>query len=734
MQQQAGAALSLATSVGAKEFIPTAPPGLSSSSPLSKGLGKSSSTPSLPKAGSNSSLSSAALNAPVFVPGASPLKPTVRSLGGKQQAAAVAGPLAGSSPQLAQQSGAQPSGRVPTPDLGLPEGDDLLGMTAVTPGDGKDVAAQAADMFRSLSPFPPPGGGRGRGGPPQQQTAQRAGGRPGSGRGGGAPPPPYASPGPPGPAGAGAGAGIGGRGQQGGSRAPRGRGRRAGPAQGRPSAAYVTAPGRMLKAGFFAADSVRQELQQRSYLIQAQPNPETEGDYGLPEVIQQYATLYPLEDLTAAAERMSSALGVRTQVVKAISRVDGQAYSLRRLDPRQVIPTAELLAAAEESVERWGPVANHPNLVGLREAFISNELDATPALFFSHDYHPGSLPLEQAHIQPTHTPQGLVRSPASEEQLWSYLVQLTAALRAVHSAGLALRPAALAPSKVLLTTSGRVRVGSLGVQEVLASEGGALAPGPEALAALQRQDLCGLGNLLLVLACAGRGAAPSLEFLTAHFSRDFCHVVAGLLAAGDGTGFGSWRALAAALGDRVFDELDAASLYGEALLGELGKECENGRLLRLLAKLSMVTERPELGGDTQWAETGDRYIAKLFRDFVFHQVDEEGAPLLDYGLVAEALNKADAGVPEKASTHAANLRRTDPWAGLQILLLSRDEVSLLVVSYADIKRCIQSSYAELRARAASSGGGAGAVHRSRSKAELGSRDGEKRSGSAASYY
>ena len=45
-----------------------------------------------------------------------------------------------------------------------------------------------------------------------------------------------------------------------------------------------------------------------------QPNPETEGDYGLPEVIQQYTTLYPLEDLTAAAERMSAALGVRTQV------------------------------------------------------------------------------------------------------------------------------------------------------------------------------------------------------------------------------------------------------------------------------------------------------------------------------------------------------------------------------------------------------------------------------------
>lgn len=56
---------------------------------------------------------------------------------------------------------------------------------------------------------------------------------------------------------------------------------------------------------------------------------------------------------------------------------------------------------------------------------------------------------------------GLARaSPPTEEQLWSYLVQLTAALRAAHSARRALRAQALAPSKVLLTSPGRIRVGA----------------------------------------------------------------------------------------------------------------------------------------------------------------------------------------------------------------------------------------------------------------------------------
>lgn len=42
---------------------------------------------------------------------------------------------------------------------------------------------------------------------------------------------------------------------------------------------------------------------------------------------------------------------------------------------------------------------------------------------------------------------------------------------------------------------------------------------------------------------------------------------------------------------------------------------------------------------SHWSETGDRYLLKLFRDFVFHQADADGAPRLDWGHVVEALNK-----------------------------------------------------------------------------------------------
>ena len=63
----------------------------------------------------------------------------------------------------------------------------------------------------------------------------------------------------------------------------------------------------------------------------------------------------------------------------------------------------------------------------------------------------------------------------------------------------------------------------------------------------------------------------------------------------------------------------------------------------------------------KWSDTEDRYLLKLFRDFVFHQVDEDGDPVVEYGHVINALNKLDAGVPEKT------------------ILTSRSEDSMLVV-------------------------------------------------------
>ena len=95
----------------------------------------------------------------------------------------------------------------------------------------------------------------------------------------------------------------------------------------------------------------------------------------------------------------------------------------------------------------------------------------------------------------------------------------------------------------------------------------------------------------------------------------------------------------------------------------------------------LIQERPEFGPNRRWAQSGDCYVLTLFRDFVFHQADGAGNPIMDLGHVVTTLNKLDAADPEK------------------IVLVSRDGKSMLVVSYADVARCLESAFTELCAGA-----------------------------------
>lgn len=103
--------------------------------------------------------------------------------------------------------------------------------------------------------------------------------------------------------------------------------------------------------------------------------------------------------------------------------------------------------------------------------------------------------------------------------------------------------------------------------------------------------------------------------------------------------------------------------------------------------------------DGTWSETGDRYMLKLFRDYLFHMITDDGRPWLDHAHILQCLNKLDAGTTEKVRsfvlfTFFASLNKTTI-LGLQVNLMSRDEQSVLVVTYAELKHCLEQSFAEL---------------------------------------
>lgn len=96
-------------------------------------------------------------------------------------------------------------------------------------------------------------------------------------------------------------------------------------------------------------------------------------------------------------------------------------------------------------------------------------------------------------------------------------------------------------------------------------------------------------------------------------------------------------------------------------------------------KLNYITDRPDDKGTYSWSDTGDRYILRLFRDYVFHQKDEDGRFVLDDSHVLDALAKLDVGDEET------------------IPLCSPDGKTVLVCSYEDIKRCMENVFAEMSA-------------------------------------
>jgi len=127
-----------------------------------------------------------------------------------------------------------------------------------------------------------------------------------------------------------------------------------------------------------------------------------------------------------------------------------------------------------------------------------------------------------------------------------------------------------------------------------------------------------------------------------------------------------------------YDEQDSVYRMFDAAEHALMSEYEAGRALRLMLKLGFVNERPEFGPNRRWSQSGDCYVLSLFRDYVFHQADGAGYPVMDLGHVISTLNKLDAADENE-----------------KIVLASRDGKSLMVVSYADVARCLESAFQEL---------------------------------------
>jgi PAB-dependent poly(A)-specific ribonuclease subunit 3 len=115
-----------------------------------------------------------------------------------------------------------------------------------------------------------------------------------------------------------------------------------------------------------------------------------------------------------------------------------------------------------------------------------------------------------------------------EPLIWSYVIQLTSALRTIHNAGLACR--CLHPSKVILTDGDvpRLRLSFCGISDVVLFDAGASV---SMVTVHQQEDLLALGRLVLSLACKSMLAVKrdniqtSMELVSRSYSSDLRNLI-----------------------------------------------------------------------------------------------------------------------------------------------------------------------------------------------------------------
>ncbi|KAI5921752.1 hypothetical protein F4810DRAFT_321025 [Camillea tinctor] len=411
---------------------------------------------------------------------------------------------------------------------------------------------------------------------------------------------------------------------------------------------------------FFLPPSLREDLQKKSeaarQVLASQPGVQ------LPS-LQQYHSLVPLD---TKLRNSTSSFGLSSWVWKATSRKNGNIYCLRRIEGIRL--TNE---EAIKAVNSWKKII-HPNIVTTVEAFTTREFNDS-SLIFVHNYHPLSKTLAEHHFPVGNNRFGRP-APVPEKVLWGYLVQLSSALKAIHKAKLAAR--CIDINKVILTDKNHIRLGACSILDVLHFDT------HRPVEDLQQEDFFHLGRLILSIAANTplRNNADlrfPLDQLDRTYSPELKERITWLLSPPPAIAVKTADQLVYDLASHVDDMFVAVSNAQDETLNHLGRELENGRLVRLMAKLGTINERPEFDGDPNWSETDQRYTLKLFRDYVFHQVDAQGNPVLDLGHIISCLNKLDAGVEEK------------------IYLTSRDHQSALIVSYKELKKQVNAAFGDL---------------------------------------
>ncbi|AMD20935.1 HDR193Wp [Eremothecium sinecaudum] len=395
----------------------------------------------------------------------------------------------------------------------------------------------------------------------------------------------------------------------------------------------------------FIPNSLREQLVKRNLSsLQVFPSGGT-----LPEVVGDYFGLVPLEFHNRQPNK-SRYLGHQNSLYKVFSNLDGKVYIIRRIHDVKIVDVAQISVP----FRKWQKVSC-TNIVQIKDAFTSRAFGDS-SLCVVYDYYAQSNTLYETHVA------SYTVTPVTQEYLWSYLVQLTNAIKEIHSHGLFINRMCL--DKIIVTGDpGRIKLSDCGIFDILSYDKNC------DITKKHQQDFKDLGSILFDLA---RKMTSTKEESIDNLDIDpsFKKALSYLLS-DDKKDIFEFTAL---FSHKILDVINSYQKYSEYVEQNLMRELENGRLFRLMCKLNFIFGRLESSLHSSWSEAGDKFPIILFYDYVFHQVDENGRPVMDLSHVLRCLNKLDGGVSEK------------------IILVTPDELNCIIISYKELKDLIDSTF------------------------------------------
>ena len=362
-------------------------------------------------------------------------------------------------------------------------------------------------------------------------------------------------------------------------------------------------------ATYFMSEDIRYEHLGRQRIMLTMANPDLYPTLPLSIGGGCYTDLCPMEDNITGDK--SSTFPYVTSLFKALELKSGEMVTLRRVHNFVTPKTA--VRSVVPVIESWKKVI-HSGIVTLRHVFTSEDFGDT-SLIFVYDYHPGSVTLQSQYFannnivpcssiaqssssvsssfngcsnDPSATAAIVPNRPYSQQPtqkfipeslIWSYVIQLSSALRYIHSLHLACR--SFDPSKILLLNGllgdpkfvtnqqlqnqlfqqPRLRLSCCGMFDVLMHESylrdlqGAT---PQSLIQqYQQEDLIALGRIILALTCNSLQVvkrehwAASLEHVAKNYSHDLKSLITHLIysKSSGGTGAGGGQSQIKSIND-----------------------------------------------------------------------------------------------------------------------------------------------------------------------------------------